>query len=204
MIKPVPEFTIIRGSNEPKRIDRYPSTMTTDKLGKSSGHPSDKPIKKTLGVKGTAGPANATNSSSSVSPSNPTKPLASVNKASEGRITYFLGVPRKNDPSVVEGLQKVYGRGRHRSLHACHQLGLRAHAPFSRRSREEIRRLEQVVTEDRPVESDLRRKEHEAVHRHRRRGTMRGIRMRLGLPVRGQRTKSNARTAKRLNRSRGA
>lgn len=122
----------------------------------------------------------------------------------QGSVVYFLGVARKNDPSVRAGLQKVYGIGRSSAYAVCHALSVMPSVPFSRRSREEFQMLEQYVTDHQRVESDRRRRETEMVARHRSLGSFRGIRMRLGLPVRGQRTKSNGKTAKRLNRSRGS
>ena len=127
-----------------------------------------------------------------------------MDASSFGQTQYFLGVARKNSPTVQKGLQSLYGIGPSVAKTVCHALSRNPDAPFSRRSRDEHRRLEQYVSDHRVTESERRRQEHEIMARHRSRGTTRGIRRRLGLPVRGQRTKSNAKTAKRLNRSRGS
>ena len=157
------------------------------------------------GVPMKGGKGSVSKSVTSPSSSSPSSSSSSASSSlSTSSVIYFLGVPRKNDPTVRSGLQKVYGIGRASARSMCHALGLMPSVPFSRVSREEFQTLEQYVTDHRRVESDLRRRETEKVARHRSLGSVRGIRMRLGLPVRGQRTKSNAKTAKRLNRTRGS
>lgn len=181
---------------------------------KSSSKRSTKEVKDTKetkgmkgsGVKGSVikGKGVAASAASAVA-SSPASPAssASMPSTSTAAVVYFLGVARKNDPTIRSGLQEVYGIGRSTASTVCHALNIMPSVPFSRLSREEFQMLEQYVTDHFRVESDLRRRETEVVARHRSLGSVRGIRMRLGLPVRGQRTKSNAKTAKRLNRTRG-
>jgi small subunit ribosomal protein S13 len=134
------------------------------------------------------------------------KPLPTERKKQHeghrGSVQYLLGMPRSGDPVLKKALRQRYGVGPSTVRTVCRHIGLNDDVNFSRLSREERVLLESYRTEDRIIETDRRRREHESLQRHQALSTVRGMRMRQGLPVRGQRTKTNARTARRRNRAR--
>ncbi|HBA34293.1 MAG TPA: 30S ribosomal protein S13 [Gammaproteobacteria bacterium] len=92
-------------------------------------------------------------------------------------------------------LTSIYGVGRVRAKLICEQAGVNESARIKDLTDEEIETLRQKV-EKFTVEGDLRREVSMNIKRLMDLGCHRGIRHRRGLPVRGQRTKTNARTRK--------
>jgi small subunit ribosomal protein S13 len=116
---------------------------------------------------------------------------------------YRRAEPRTGSRERYKALMKVYGIGMHTAQWICTQGGVVKDTKVGARTRAERQVIEAWRLDHRTVGVDRRRKESEAIQRHRKRGTNRGIKRRRGLPVRGQRTSTNGMTARRLNRSRG-
>ena len=122
-----------------------------------------------------------------------------------GQTSYINGVAMSDKETVWRGLQHVYGIGRARARQACRHFSRTEGTRISERRRTQVlSALEQWVIEQWMTESKRRRMETDRIKRHRALGSYRGIRMRQGRPVRGQRTSTNAKTAKRLNARRAA
>jgi small subunit ribosomal protein S13 len=96
---------------------------------------------------------------------------------------------------VVISLTHIHGVGRSRALKACRAASIEPNVKVKDLSEPEIARLRDVIASF-AVEGDLRREVAMNIKRLMDLGTYRGIRHRRGLPVRGQRTQTNARTRK--------
>ena len=93
------------------------------------------------------------------------------------------------------GLTYVYGIGRSSALEILADAGVDPNTAVKDLTEEEILKLREAV-EERDVEGDLRRERSQDIKRLQEIGSYRGLRHRRGLPVRGQRTKTNARGRK--------
>lgn len=116
---------------------------------------------------------------------------------------YVRGVPRRPGRTLEEGLRKVYGLGRVKAREVCRACGRRPSVKVGNVEQEHFQLMEGWRRENVRCSSDRRRKEFETRQRHLKLGTYRGIQRRRGLPVRGQRTSTNGKTARRLNKQRG-
>jgi small subunit ribosomal protein S13 len=108
----------------------------------------------------------------------------------------IAGVNLPNQKRLEVGLTYIYGVGRSTSLRICGDLGLSPDTKVRDLTDEEVTKLRAYIDENLEVEGDLRRDRQQAIHRLIEIGCYRGIRHRRGLPVNGQRTKTNARTRK--------
>jgi len=107
----------------------------------------------------------------------------------------IAGVNLPAQKHVWVGLQSIYGIGRTRSKKVCEAAGVTSTTKIRDLSEPEIDRLRLEVGKY-IVEGDLRREVGIAIKRLMDLGCYRGLRHRRGLPLRGQRTKTNARTRK--------
>jgi len=96
---------------------------------------------------------------------------------------------------VVIALTHIYGVGNSRSQVICQEAGVAPETKVKDLSEPEIEKLRGVIARF-PVEGDLRREVTMSIKRLMDLGCYRGIRHRRGLPLRGQRTRTNARTRK--------
>ena len=96
----------------------------------------------------------------------------------------------------VIGLTYIYGIGRTRSSSILHRAGVSLDKKVGDLSEEEVSRIRQIIEEEGAVEGDLRKETSMNLKRLIEMGSYRGLRHRRGLPVRGQRTHTNARTRK--------
>jgi small subunit ribosomal protein S13 len=94
------------------------------------------------------------------------------------------------------GLTSIYGLGRSRSNEVLKKTGIPPDRYVKDLTDDEIIKLREAIDNDLVVEGDLRRERSQDVKRLTEIGTYRGMRHRRGLPVRGQRTKTNARGRK--------
>jgi small subunit ribosomal protein S13 len=94
------------------------------------------------------------------------------------------------------GLTYIYGIGRSTSQKVLGELGLNPDEKVRDLTDEEINKLRAYIDGELQVEGDLRRERQQAIKRLGEIGSYRGIRHRRGLPVNGQRTKTNARSRK--------
>jgi small subunit ribosomal protein S13 len=97
---------------------------------------------------------------------------------------------------VEVGLTYIYGIGRPTSNDLLKQAGIAPDTYVRDLTDDEVSKLRDLIDSDLTVEGDLRRERSQAVKRLMEIGSYRGMRHRRGLPVRGQNTKTNARTRK--------
>ncbi len=97
---------------------------------------------------------------------------------------------------VEIGLTYVYGIGRSTSNTLLAQVGIEPDRKVRDLTEEEVVKLRDLIDSDLTVEGDLRRERSQNIKRLQEIGCYRGLRHRRGLPVRGQNTKTNARTRK--------
>lgn len=93
------------------------------------------------------------------------------------------------------GLQSIYGIGRSRSKKICMDTGINPASKIKDLTEAEVEQLRQVIGKF-TIEGDLRREIGMSIKRLMDLGSYRGLRHRRGLPLRGQRTRTNARTRK--------
>ena len=108
----------------------------------------------------------------------------------------LLGVDIPNNRPTVISLTYLYGVGPHIAAELCRKAGVDPLARAKDLKEEEVAKLAALLDNDYTVEGQLRRQVNQNIQRLRDIGCYRGIRHRKGLPVRGQRTKTNARTRK--------
>lgn len=108
----------------------------------------------------------------------------------------LLGVDIPNDKSTVISLTYLYGVGSHTARELCHKAGVDPAKRARELGEDEVARLGNLLEKDYVVEGQLRRQVAQDISRLKDIGCYRGIRHRKGLPVRGQRTRTNARTRK--------
>jgi small subunit ribosomal protein S13 len=94
------------------------------------------------------------------------------------------------------GLTYIYGIGRTRALSLCHRANINPGTKIADLTEEEVNALRLILESEGSVEGDLRKEISLNVKRLIEMGAYRGLRHRRGLPVRGQRTHTNARTRK--------
>ncbi len=114
----------------------------------------------------------------------------------------ILGVDLPREKRVEIGLTSLFGIGRTSSNKILQASGVNADTRVKDLSDDEIRRLTATISRDYQIEGDLRREIATNIKRLTDIGTYRGLRHRKGLPVRGQRTHTNARTRKGPKRTR--
>ncbi|HTW26464.1 MAG TPA: 30S ribosomal protein S13 [Acetobacteraceae bacterium] len=108
----------------------------------------------------------------------------------------IAGVNIPTNKRVLIGLRYIYGIGPAKAEEICKKLGIPDDRRVNQLSDEEVLRIREVVDRDYRVEGDLRREVAMNIKRLMDLGCYRGLRHRRGLPVRGQRTHTNARTRK--------
>jgi small subunit ribosomal protein S13 len=108
----------------------------------------------------------------------------------------IAGVNLPNQKRLEIGLTYIYGIGRTTSQHICAALGLSPDTKVRDLTDDEVTKLRNHIDENVQVEGDLRRERSQAIKRLGEIVSYRGLRHRRGLPVNGQRTKTNARTRK--------
>jgi small subunit ribosomal protein S13 len=108
----------------------------------------------------------------------------------------LLGVDIPNDKSTVISLTYLYGVGDKTARELCHKAGISPIKKARDLAEDEVGRLAALLERDYTVEGPLRRQVQQDVSRLRDIACYRGLRHRRGLPVRGQRTRTNARTRK--------
>jgi small subunit ribosomal protein S13 len=108
----------------------------------------------------------------------------------------IAGVNIPNQKRLEIGLTYIFGIGRSTAQTICADLGLDPDEKVKDLTDEEVTKLRGYIDEKLEVEGDLRRERAQSIKRLSEIGCYRGIRHRRNLPVRGQRTKTNARTRK--------
>jgi small subunit ribosomal protein S13 len=108
----------------------------------------------------------------------------------------IAGVNLPREKRLVIALTYIYGIGDSTAEKVCADLGLSVDEKVRDLTDEEITKLRTYIDTNLEVEGDLRRDRSQAIKRLMEIGCYRGFRHRRGLPVRGQRTKTNARSRK--------
>ncbi len=108
----------------------------------------------------------------------------------------IAGVNLPNQKRLEIGLTYIYGIGQPTARQICATLGLDPNEKVRDLTDDEVTKLRGYIDGELQVEGDLRRERSQAIKRLSEIGCLRGIRHRRGLPVHGQRTKTNARTRK--------
>ena len=108
----------------------------------------------------------------------------------------IAGVDLPRDKRVEVALTYIYGIGRSLSQRILAQTSVNPDTRVRDLTEDEITRLRDVIEKNHKVEGDLQREVAMNIKRLIDTGTYRGLRHRRGLPVRGQRTRTNARTRK--------
>jgi len=108
----------------------------------------------------------------------------------------MMGVDIPNDKQVQYSLTYLYGVGLYLAREVCEKLSIDPTRRASDLTEEELSRISTMLERDYTVEGPLRRQVTQNISRLREIKCYRGIRHRVGLPVRGQRTKTNSRTRK--------
>ena len=107
----------------------------------------------------------------------------------------IAGINISTHKHIVIGLQSIFGIGETRSKLICKKLKIEPSTKISELNEDQLESIRNAVSQY-EVEGDLRREVAMNIKRLRDLGCYRGIRHRKGLPLRGQRTKTNARTRK--------
>lgn len=108
----------------------------------------------------------------------------------------IAGVDLPRDKKVSYALPYLYGVGRKTAVMICEAAGIDVNRKMRDLSDAEVAKLREVIDRDFQVEGDLRKDVQQNIRRLIEIGCYRGVRHRKGLPVRGQRTRHNARTRK--------
>ena len=108
----------------------------------------------------------------------------------------IAGVDLPNEKRIEAGLTYIYGIGWTTSRKILEKTGINPDTRVKDLTEEEAGKIRKVIENDYLVEGDLRRDVNMNIKRLMEIGCYRGIRHRRGLPVRGQKTKTNARTRK--------
>ena len=116
----------------------------------------------------------------------------------------IAGVNIPLNKRVEVGLTSIFGVGRSRANTVLEKTGIPPDRYVKDLTEDEIVKLREAIDNDQLVEGDLRRERSQDVKRLIEIGSYRGLRHRRGLPVRGQRTKTNARTRKGPKKTAGA
>ena len=108
----------------------------------------------------------------------------------------LVGVDLPNNKQLEFGLTSIFGVGRTTAKKLCATLGMELNMKIRDLTEVQLRDLAELLRNEYQVEGDLRRALAQDISRLRDIGCYRGLRHRRGLPVRGQRTRTNARTRK--------
>jgi small subunit ribosomal protein S13 len=108
----------------------------------------------------------------------------------------IAGVDLPRDKRVEIGLTYIYGLGRTRAIETVKGTRVNPNTRVRDLAEEEVVRLREWIDSHYKVEGDLRREVQQDIKRKMEIGCWQGLRHRRGLPVRGQRTQTNARTRK--------
>ena len=108
----------------------------------------------------------------------------------------IAGVNLPREKRLEVGLTYIFGIGPSTARKVCAELGLSPDEKVRDLTDPEITKLRNFIDGNLQVEGDLRRERSQAIKRLQEIGAYRGVRHRRGLPVNGQRTKTNARTRK--------
>ena len=108
----------------------------------------------------------------------------------------IAGVDIPREKRLEISLTYIFGIGKTKAQKLCDDLGLDRNTKVSNLTEDEVNQIRQYVDQNLTIEGDLRRDVQNDIKRKIEIGCLQGVRHRKGLPVRGQRTHTNARTRK--------
>ena len=108
----------------------------------------------------------------------------------------ILGIDLPREKRIEAALPYIFGVGPTRSRWILNEAKISGDKRAKELTEDEISRLTNIIQKNYVTEGDLRREINQNIRRQMEIGTYRGLRHRKGLPVRGQRTKTNSRTRK--------
>jgi small subunit ribosomal protein S13 len=111
-------------------------------------------------------------------------------------VARIAGVNIPTQKRVLVALTYIHGIGRTKAREICEKIGIPSERRVQQLTDDEVLRIRELIDRDYRVEGDLRRQVAMNIKRLMDLGCYRGLRHRKGLPVRGQRTHTNARTRK--------
>jgi len=111
-------------------------------------------------------------------------------------MTRIAGIDLPKGKRIEIALTYIYGIGRNNSRSILEEAGINFDRKSDELGEEDVSKIRKVIDESYPVEGDLRREVSMNIKRLMDMGSYRGLRHRKGLPLRGQRTHTNARTRK--------
>jgi len=111
-------------------------------------------------------------------------------------VARISGIDLPRDKRVEIGLTYIYGIGRHLSNVVLKMAGVNPDTRVKNLTEEQVSKISAIISSNYKVEGDLKRDISQNIKRLMDIGCYRGLRHRRGLPVRGQRTKTNSRTRK--------
>lgn len=107
-----------------------------------------------------------------------------------------IGIDIPKEKRLVISLTYIYGLGRNLAAEVCQKLGFDPNMKTNKLTSEDISKLNELLQTQYTVEGELRREVRGNIDEKVRIGCYQGLRHKRGLPVRGQKTKNNARTRK--------
>jgi small subunit ribosomal protein S13 len=113
----------------------------------------------------------------------------------------IAGVDLPREKAVLYAIPLIYGIGKHNASRVLEKAGIDPRKKVKDLSDAEVAKLREIIDDEYQVEGDLRREVHSNIRRLIDIGSYRGIRHRRGLPVRGQNTRSNARSRKGVKKT---
>jgi small subunit ribosomal protein S13 len=112
-------------------------------------------------------------------------------------VLFGKNLPRKK--KLIYALKLLYGIGLFRSKKICRDLGLPPEISIKNLTEFQKFTIAEKIKNEFVVEGKLEEQIKENINYYKSNGSIRGYRLRTGLPIRGQRTRTNAKTARRLN-----
>lgn len=130
--------------------------------------------------------------------------IQNINRGRDNLMARIAGVDLPRNKRIEVALTYIYGIGFPTSKKILQEAGINPDKKANDLTEEEIAKLREIIENNYKVEGDLRREVSQNIRRLIDLGTYRGLRHRYGLPVRGQRTRTNARTRKGPRKTVGA
>lgn len=114
---------------------------------------------------------------------------------------YILGANLAPTSQIRVALSRIHGISSSKASQACDQLGLSSTVKVSQLTRIQIDKLIQLIAQNHLIDTELKRLIYNDIKRLQQIGAYRGLRHSAGLPLRGQRTHTNAKTSRRRRAS---
>lgn len=113
---------------------------------------------------------------------------------------YLYGKKLQENQKLETALKRIQGIGKYKASEICAELGLGSNFKVSNLTESNFIKIQKKIEKNHLVEGNLRKGLQIAIQRFQYIGSYRGFRHNLSLPVRGQRTRSNGRTQKRIGK----